>query len=230
MTWVVSVDEKKNRVALTALSPAERAAAEAAAAQEKQNKMNTDAATVVHQVTLAGIVPLPPKVNQPVWPDQEEGECGGTGQPRSGTGQARSGASDGRRSGGQHGSGQQGGGRARGQQSQGRGKGGPPHSKSVVVTSKKPKANIHSSDERGEEPLRSFSDLMQFYQAKRTDDTPPPPPKSPDAPPADESKCALVVTRTTQNNRIKRSRIHQEFRGLGNKVRSDESLGDFRYN
>ena len=38
------------------------------------------------------------------------------------------------------------------------------------MTSKKPKANITDAMKEGEEPLRSFSDLMQFYQAKRTDE------------------------------------------------------------
>lgn len=39
------------------------------------------------------------------------------------------------------------------------------------MTSKKPKANITAAMKEGEEPLRSFSDLMQFYEAKRTDDS-----------------------------------------------------------
>lgn len=28
----------------------------------------------------------------------------------------------------------------------------------------------------GDEPLRSFSDLLQFYESKRTDEPPTPPP------------------------------------------------------
>lgn len=63
----------------------------------------------------------------------------------------------------------------RGNQPGGQGAGGrrdrPVHTKTVVVTSKKPKANITAAMKEGEEPLRSFSDLMQFYEAKRTDDS-----------------------------------------------------------
>ncbi len=183
MTWVVSVDEKKNRVALTALSPAERASAEAAAAARKTEQEEHRRRDRGSQGTASG--PRPSTVQSQAAGHARSGQTsGGTSQPRSGTGQTRTGSADGRRS-----SSQSGGGRARGNQhSQARGKGGPPHTKSVVVTSKKPKANITEAMKEGEEPLRSFSDLLQFYQAKRTDDTPPPPPpQSPDVPPTDES-------------------------------------------
>jgi hypothetical protein len=37
-----------------------------------------------------------------------------------------------------------------------------------VVTSKQPKKPISEAMKEGDEPLRSFSDLLQFYEAKRT--------------------------------------------------------------
>lgn len=148
MAWVVSVDEKKNRVALTALTPEQRLAAAALDAQRRSERGN----------------------------QRQRGPGGGrAGAPgehaRQGSShaQAGSGRSDGRR--GPPG----GGGRSRGSQpggpggAGGRGRGRP--TKPVVVTSKKPKANITAAMKEGEEPLRSFSDLMQFYDAKRTDDS-----------------------------------------------------------
>ncbi len=174
MAWVVSVDEKKNRVALTALSPSERAAAEAATAARKAEQDEHRRRDRGGQGSGGG--------HRPAATQGHTG--GGQGASHARGGQARSGGADGRRSGGGGGGG--GGGRSRGNQhSQGRGRGGPPHSKTVVVTSKKPKANITDAMKEGEEPLRSFSDLMQFYQAKRTDDAPPP--KPPETPSADES-------------------------------------------
>jgi uncharacterized protein len=39
----------------------------------------------------------------------------------------------------------------------------------VIVKSKKPAAPITEAMKKGQEPLRSFSDLLQFYEVKRTD-------------------------------------------------------------
>lgn len=40
------------------------------------------------------------------------------------------------------------------------------------MTSKKPVAPISQAMKQGDEPLRSFSDLLQFYESKRSDDAP----------------------------------------------------------
>ncbi|MCC6509037.1 MAG: S1 RNA-binding domain-containing protein [Pirellulaceae bacterium] len=161
MTWVVSVDDKKNRVALTALSPEQRATAAAMNAERKEQDEHrrrdrgnsgshrpagaaggNAARGGAHGVAAAG---------------RGAGDGRGRGPARDGDGRG----GDGRRGGP--------GGRSRGGPG-GRGQGRPAHAKTVVVTSKKPKANITDAMKEGEEPLRSFSDLMQFYQAKRTDE------------------------------------------------------------
>jgi protein Tex len=169
MAWVVSVDEKKNRVALTALSPAERAASEAAAAERKAEQEEHRRRDRGGQSNAGH--------HRPATQGNAASGQGSSGTARSGGGQQRTGGgagNEGRRGGG--GAGQAGGGRGRGNQQSGggRGHGRPTHNKTVVVTSKKPKANITDAMKEGEEPLRSFSDLMQFYQAKRTDEVIPP--------------------------------------------------------
>ncbi len=64
----------------------------------------------------------------------------------------------------------------------------------MIVRSKEPAKPISEAMKEGDEPLRSFSDLMQFYEAKRTDEptTQVPPPKSVDEAPktAVESESA----------------------------------------
>lgn len=173
LTWVVSVDEKKNRVALTALSPAEVAAAKAEADKRGQQR----------------------RERQPHGSGQGNAGGGGRGgsQDRGarGHGGQRGGGQGGRGQGGrgQGGRGNQGdrsrsGGRSRGD---GRGRG-----KAVVVTSKKPKAPISAAMKEGDEPLRSFSDLMQFYEAKRTDDVPAPKSSEKSPPPEADSLATSV--------------------------------------
>jgi protein Tex len=190
MTWVVSTDEKKNRVALTALSPEERAAAEALA-QERQAERHASA---------------PQQRGRQGSGDRSEGsrpqgQAGGhrqgapgqAGQRPAGQRQGSAQGGQGQRTGGQgtgysnaagnssdRGRGSRSGGRQGGQdRDRGRGRtAGPRTAKTVVVTSKKPKAVISEAMKEGEEPLRSFSDLLQFYEAKRTDEPPtqsPPP-------------------------------------------------------
>jgi protein Tex len=190
LTWVVSKDEKKNRVALTALSPAQRAEIEAASQERRQREAAEQ--------------------NRGSGPRRDRGNAGrggpGTGVPREANAPADAASGGGRPAGGRDrggrdrsDGGQQGGQSGR---SQGRGQGAPAgqsHSgsgrgqdrgrgggrgpggrggrdrsdherpaKSVVVTSKKPVAPISEAMKEGDEPLRSFSDLLQFYEAKRT--------------------------------------------------------------
>ena len=158
MTWVVSVDEKKNRVALTALSP-EQVAANAAARREERSSRG----------------------------GENRGRSGGRegGRRESGEGFRGKGGKGGQgnRSGDNRGGGRKGGGPGRGGKprdggGRGRGPGRKGPSKPIVVKSKKPVAPISSAMKEGDEPLRSFSDLMQFYEAKRTD---VPAPKSSDS-------------------------------------------------
>ncbi|MEZ6079515.1 MAG: S1 RNA-binding domain-containing protein [Pirellulaceae bacterium] len=169
LAWVVSVDEKKNRVALTALSPAQRAAAAALEAERKSEREGQR-----HRSSGGG------GRGGSSHSGERTGAVGSSASSGSGRGSARSDArgGDGRR--GAPGGGGSGG-RSRGSQpggrgdgrGDGRGRGRPTHTKTVVVTSKKPKANITAAMKEGEEPLRSFSDLMQFYESKRSDETPP---------------------------------------------------------
>ncbi len=168
MAWVVSVDEKKNRVALTALSPDQRAAAAAQEAERKSEReghrqrshSGSGRGGSSHSGGHTGAAGL----GSPAGTDRGQGRS----DTRGGDDRRRATSSGG-------------GGRSRGNQPGGRGdnrgdnrgRGRPAHAKTVVVTSKKPKANITAAMKEGEEPLRSFSDLMQFYESKRSDDSPP---------------------------------------------------------
>ncbi len=156
MVWVISCDEKKNKVALTTLSPEERANQREENANNRRRRENSG--------------------------DRPQGKRrgGGSDGKRSFIGKGRDGKGQGGKGQGgrdaRRGRGRDGGGRRRAERKQ---------SKPVVVQSKKPKAPISDAMKEGEEPLRSFSDLMQFYEAKRTDDVPPP--KSEERRPESES-------------------------------------------
>ncbi len=193
MTWVVNVDTKKNRVALTALSPAQRA--DAAAANEErraQIEQERSAQRGGPRGGDRGGDRGPRRDGPPGRPGQARrtdsgpqrtgGSAGGrTGQP-AGASHGGGGHGSGGHGGGGHGGGQggrsgrpeRGGGGGRDRDgSRGRGgrrggdEGGRP-AKSVVVTSKKPVAPISQAMKQGEEPLRSFSDLMQYYESNRS--------------------------------------------------------------
>ena len=192
--WVVAVDSKKRRVAMTAISPAQREAIEKAEAQRAAQR----AAERAESHPRGGR------------PDRGQGGPQGGGQGGQGRGQGhsqggqqgqRGGQGQGQRTGqpagqgnqpgnfagaGQGGgrgrSGGQGGGQGGGHGGGGRGqqRGGPRggrdrdggrdrSSQPIIVTSKKPKAPISKDMVEGTAPLRSFSDLLQFYEHKRTD-------------------------------------------------------------
>lgn len=188
MTWVVSVDEKKNRVALTALSPAQIAENQQARREERNAGRGNENRGRGGGNRDGG--------------RRESGEGfrgkGAKGGQGGGRGDNRGNRKGPPGKGGRHRDG--GGGRGRGP-----GKKGP--SRPVIVNSKKPVAPISSAMKEGDEPLRSFSDLMQFYEAKRTD---VPAPKSNDganeqatekvaaeAPPAAESENVESAAITT---------------------------------
>ncbi len=205
--WVVAVDTKKRRVAMTAISPAQREAIEKAEAQRAAQR------NAEREANRGGRFDRGqggPQGNNARGQNQggQTGQSGqGQGQQRSGQGYgqgqgqrgqsgqgnqqgnfagAASGGGRGRSGGGQGGG--QGGGGGRGQQ-----RGGPrggrdrdggrgQSSQPVIVTSKKPKAPITKDMVEGTVPLRSFSDLLQFYEHKRTD------------PPASEAPTPSVQT------------------------------------
>ncbi len=199
MTWVVNVDSKKNRVALTALSPAQRAQAAAAA---EARKAQIEAEKSQQRGHGGGRGDRGPRRDGPPGkpaqgrhgegaPQRSGGPAtGGRGGQPAGTG---SGGGNRRPGGGRperSGAGGRGGDRDRGRGNQRGGDGGRP-AKSVVVTSKKPVAPISQAMKQGEEPLRSFSDLMQFYESKRSPGAEAaegqPAPQQPDPNPADAS-------------------------------------------
>ncbi len=99
LTWVVSKDEKKNRVALTALSPAQRALAEAAAQHRREDRQ-------------------PPRRSQSGQPHgQASGQARGdrqTGGVRQGQGQGQAAGATGERGRGQRGGQRSGAGRSGG--------------------------------------------------------------------------------------------------------------------
>lgn len=165
MVWVVSVDEQKNRVALTALSPKQRAKAEASSNAQGARRRNESRSGSDRGKGRAG--------------GKEGGRHSPAGQSRDGGGKSRRPSSKGQ---------------SRGRQGGRRDE--PRVTKPVVVKSKKPKKKISEAMKEGDEPLRSFSDLVQFYEAKRTD---VPPPKSADEAnkPAAESETASTSTNST---------------------------------
>ncbi len=206
LAWVVSVDSKKRRVAMTAISPAQREAAAAAEAQRASERSESDyrgrqdrggqgqrgqyqgsaASQGGHNQGQAqgqrrtgqGSQRVgqgqPSGQGQSGGQGQRSGQSGGQGSDRGGSG--RSGG-DRSRGGGQHA------GAGRGQRGAGGGGRGSRDrtSQPIIVTSKKPKAPITEDMQKGVEPLRSFSDLLQFYELKRTDEPAPevPAPVSP---------------------------------------------------
>lgn len=185
MVWVVSVDEKKNRVALTALSPEQRALVESQKTERPPRREPRQGGS---------------------GPSAESGgrhEAGSSGHvaPRGGArdeGRRDAGGRDPRAARDQRGRrDQRGGDRGRSGGRPGRRDGGRT-SKPIIVTSKKPKTPISDAMREGEEPLRSFSDLLQFYEAKRTDAPVPKtseePPKPVDPPEAAAASAEIVST------------------------------------
>lgn len=181
MTWVVTVDEKKGRVALTALSP-EQTAASAAANGQHQGRGE-------RRPTGGG--PRGGAGRGDSRGGQNRGSQAGGG--RTGAGGNRGGKPSGDRAGGRASGNRGPGGNRGGGRDRNRSRG---PSKPVIVTSKKPKDPITSAMKEGEDPLRSFSDLLQFYEAKRTDDVPPPKAKSVGN--QDLPEKAKIVTPTAQ--------------------------------
>ena len=194
--WVVAVDSKKRRVAMTAISPAQREAIEKAEAQRAAQRSAERAESNQrggrpergHGSHSRGQSQGSQGQSSQGQGGQSQQRAGGQGQGNGGQGQrvgqtagpgnqpgnfSGAGNSGGRgRSGGSQGGGQGGG---RGQQ-----RGGPrggrereggrgQSSQPIIVTSKKPKAPITKDMVEGTVPLRSFSDLLQFYEHKRTD-------------------------------------------------------------
>ncbi len=186
--WVVSNDSKKRRVAMTAISPAQQQAA-----REQQQHTESES-------RQRG--PRPPRGSQPQTERQGRGQSSqqtgaNRGRPagdrpqgdRAGSGSRGQGYQQGNRGGGGGGGGQRGDRRGGQRGDRGRGDRQPRESQSIVVTSKKPKEPISQGMKQGTEPLRSFSDLLQFYELKRTDgpgDVPAPAATAttPPAPPA----------------------------------------------
>ncbi|MFK7736790.1 MAG: S1 RNA-binding domain-containing protein [Pirellulaceae bacterium] len=187
--WVVSIDEKKNRVALTALSPAERRAANLERNERGGGRGDRDQRGSRDQGGRQG--------GQKSYGDRTKS---GDGRPSGSSRPSGSGRPGGGRPGGRPGQGN------RGRQGGGRGNRRDEHrtSKPVIVQSKKPKENITDAMKEGEAPLRSFSDLMQFYEAKRTD-PPAPAPKGESVRPSPEPKepetVAVAAAETQEANK-----------------------------
>ncbi len=209
--WVVNIDTKKRRVAMTAISPAQREAMDKAeaerAAQRASERADSHRRGGRSDRGQAGPQGSSARGQSQGGQRSGQGQQGQHGQGQHGQGQhgqGQHGQGQGQR--GQSGQGNQqgnfagaGGGRGRSGGGQGGGggrgqqRGGPrggrdrdggrgQSSQPIIVTSKKPKAPITKDMVEGTAPLRSFSDLLQFYEHKRTD--PPadevPPPTAPE--------------------------------------------------
>ncbi len=165
--WVVSNDSKKRRVAMTAISPAQQQAAreqhqhaEGESRQRGPRPPRGGQPQTERQGRGQGNQPAGPNRGRPAG-DRPQGD-------RAGSGSRGQGYQQGNRGGGS-GGGQRGDRRGGQRGDRGRGDRQPRESQSIVVTSKKPKEPISQGMKQGTEPLRSFSDLLQFYELKRTD-------------------------------------------------------------
>jgi predicted RNA-binding protein with RPS1 domain len=159
--WVTGIDQKKRLVALSAVSP-ER---EAELQQQRQQARG--------------------KAGHGGRGGDQRG--GASGRPATApSGQARGGQSrgapTGRSSGGRPAGGRQAGGRPGDSRGRGRdqGRGGRRDKKpeSYRVVSKPEEAPISDAMKKGDEPLRSFGDLLQFYSKEEQSPDPGPPPAS----------------------------------------------------
>lgn len=171
LTWVIRVDDKKNRVALTCLSPELTAKIEAEA-QQRKSREDSERSQQGGRGSAGGRFERREGQSQGQ-SNSSRGQASGRGQARSeSTSRAEQAPGQRRQASGRTPQSDQRGrrpdGRGRGDQ---RGRGeqrGQRSSKSIEYTSKKPVAPISQAMKQGEEPLRSFSDLFQFYEAQRT--------------------------------------------------------------
>ena len=179
--WVVSVDADKKRVALTALSP-EQQRRQAEAQREEETRRHES-----RPDNRRGQGQGAPQGGGQQRGGQDRSGAGRPGQGQGGQGQGGYGGQGQRGGQGQGGRPQgagAGGGGGRGPRndrggapSGGRSRGGNAgggrrdggDSRPVIVKSKKPAAPITDAMKKGQEPLRSFSDLLQFYEVKRSD-------------------------------------------------------------
>ncbi len=169
-TWVVSIDTQKKRVGLTALSPREQA--ELSRQEEerrqqqhqqrehRQRESSPGQRRPDNQRSDRGQAELAPDRKSRVGGNTRGPQGGGRGGPRRGRQGDRGAAVSSPNDAG---------------------------NKPVVVKSKQPKKPITDAMQKGQEPLRSFSDLLQFYELQKTEPpkpTPPPPtPVENEAPP-----------------------------------------------
>ena len=176
--WVTGVDQKRRRVALSAVSPEREAELQSQRGQREGHRHGGG---------------RPPRGGQPARGGQQRGGQQSGGQPVGPL--ASSNQSRGRQGSGGQGGGRTGAGKPRGDRAGGgrshdrrggqRGQSRGPESYRVV--SKEPAKPITEDMKKGAEPLRSFGDLMQFYTK---DETPPakevkPKEKGAKTPPAD---------------------------------------------
>lgn len=180
--WVLNVDSKRRRVVLSAISPQaleakERQAAAMAAERMQPRRDGRDN----RDGRDRNARPSGPRSqgNAPVRARSDRGGPGG----RSSSGPDRAGGGGGR---GGNGRFQQGRKPQRAENNE-PANSAPATKPSPKVERPKPSAPISDAMQKGKEPLRSFSDLMQFYQVKReeppTSEPPPSQESSPSVPP-----------------------------------------------
>ncbi|WP_218934195.1 S1 RNA-binding domain-containing protein [Rosistilla ulvae] len=167
--YVTAIESGRRRVALSVMSPAEEQAAADARARRDGERGQRDHGNRGQQ--RGGSRPAGNRGGQPAsagnGPSQggrggQGGQSGRGGRGGQGDRSNQSGRGGPRRDGGGRG-GRDGGGRGRDD----RGRGRNPQPRTFTVTSsKEPEKQISDSMKTGEEPLRSFGALMQFYQEK----------------------------------------------------------------
>ncbi len=202
--WVVSVDHEKKRVALSALPPG----TELAKRPSNYDGSREDSNQAPANRGFAGNRPSSSRPRNPSQENRPQGQ-GQRGQGQGGQGQG--GQGQGQRGQGQrgHGANQQGS-HQRGSNDRGQGRGHERRedsNKSNEIASNRsrskpsqPAPPITEAMQEGKEPLRSFSDLMQFYQTKREEpnQTQSPPTVAPPTTP-EPSESAVEETESKPN-------------------------------
>ncbi len=169
--WVAGVDEKRRRVALSAVSPQREAEL-----QQARNQRDT------RGDTRGG--DRHPRAAQQPRRDQRDSAPGQSRGTRPAT-PARSGGGAG---GGRGGRGDARGGRSRDSRDGGRSRGREKKPESYRVVSKEPAKPITDAMQKGVEPMRSFGDLLQFYSKDEKQDSGAAQPKQ--TTPSEQAKSA----------------------------------------
>lgn len=188
--WVTGTDAKRRRVALSAISPEREAAMESRRQNERGGRGGRGPGGRGQRGGQGGGQSTGQGQRSDSAPRGRGGQSGGDG--RTGQGGQRGGRGQGQGRGGQGGRGGKPGGRPGGRDGGRGGRGrGPKKPEVYEVIGKDPeKPKISDAMAKGDEPMRSFGDLMQMFSKEKGQTTPPADKKPAAKPPAAEKPVA----------------------------------------